>query len=126
MWQSNEHIKMKSDILKCDVVSLQRGEETRWKVIQLPNVEEIGEKDVGGYKYLGVLERDITMCEEMIRKVKEVYQKRITLLIKTHLNVKILFLALNTWAISVKDIVLLSWIGQKRIQKNLIVGLENS
>ena len=66
------------------------------------------------------------MCEEMIRKVKEVYQKRITLLIKTHLNVKILFLALNTWAISVKDIVLLSWIGQKRIQKNLIVGLENS
>ena len=126
MWQSNEHIKMKFDILKCDVVSLQRGEETRWKVIQLPNVEEIGEKDVGGYKYLGVLERDITMCEEMIRKVKEVYQKRITLLIKTHLNVKILFLALNTWAISVKDIVLLSWIGQKRIQKNLIVGLENS
>ena len=41
------------------------------------------------------------MCEEMIRKVKEVYQKGITLLIKTHLNVKIIFLALNTWAISV-------------------------
>ena len=99
--QSNEHIKMKFDILKCDVVSLQRGEKTRWEVIQLPNVEEIGEEDVGGYKYLGVLERDITMCEEMIRKVKEVYQNGITLLIKTHLNVKIIFLALNTWAISV-------------------------
>ena len=37
----------------------------------------------------------------MKRKVKEVYQKRITLLIKTRLNGKNLFLALNTQAISV-------------------------
>ena len=37
----------------------------------------------------------------MKRKVKEVYQKRITLLMKTHLNGKNLFLALNTWAITV-------------------------
>ena len=36
----------------------------------------------------------------MKRKVKEVYQKRITLLMKTHLNEKNLFLALNTWAIT--------------------------
>ena len=41
--QSNEHIKMKFDILKCDVVSLQRGEKTRWEGIQLPNVEKIFE-----------------------------------------------------------------------------------
>ena len=41
------------------------------------------------------------MCEEMKRKVKEVYQKRITLLMKTHFNGKNLFLALNTWVISV-------------------------
>ena len=37
----------------------------------------------------------------MKRKVKEVYQKRITLLMKTHLNGKNLFLALNTWVITV-------------------------
>ena len=37
----------------------------------------------------------------MKRKVKEVYQKRVTLLMKTHLNGKNLFQALNTWAISV-------------------------
>ena len=36
----------------------------------------------------------------MKRKVKEVYQKRITLLIITHLNGKNLFIALDTWAIS--------------------------
>ena len=53
-----------------------------------------------GYKYLGVLEID-KMCDEMKRKVKEVYQKRVKLLMKTHLNGKNLFQALNTWAISV-------------------------
>ena len=37
----------------------------------------------------------------MKRKVKELYQKRVKLLTKTHLNGKNLFQALNTWAISV-------------------------
>ena len=41
------------------------------------------------------------MCEEIKMKVKEVYQKRVTLLMKTHLNGKNMFQALNTWAISV-------------------------
>ena len=101
VWQCSEDIKMEFRILKCAVVSLQRGKKTRWERIQLPNGEEIGEACVGGYKYLGVLELDKIMCNEMKRKVKEVYQKRITLLMKTHLNGKILFLALNIWAITV-------------------------
>ena len=37
----------------------------------------------------------------MKRNVKEVYQKRVKLLMKTYLNGKNLFQALNTWAISV-------------------------
>ena len=37
----------------------------------------------------------------MKRKVKEVNQKRVKLLMKTHLNGKNLFQALNTWVISV-------------------------
>ena len=41
------------------------------------------------------------MRDKMKRKVKEVYQKGIIPLMKIHLNVKNLFLALNTWAISV-------------------------
>ena len=68
---------MEFDVLKCVVVSLQRGKKTRWEGIQLPNGEEKGEADVGGYKYLGVLELDKIMCDEMKRKVKEVYQKKI-------------------------------------------------
>ena len=92
---------MEFGILKCAAVSLQRGKKTRREGIQLPNGEKIGEAGVGGYKYLGVLELDQIMCDEMKRKVKEVYQKRITLLMKTHLNGKNLFLALNTCAITV-------------------------
>ena len=100
VWQCCEDIKIEFGILKCAVVSLQRGKKTRWEGIQLPNGEELGEVGVGGYKYLGVLELDKIMCDEMRRKLKEVYQKRITLLMKTHLNRKNLFLALNTWAIT--------------------------
>ena len=37
----------------------------------------------------------------MKRKVKQVYQKRVTLLMKTHFNGKNLFQALNNWAIHV-------------------------
>ena len=63
--------------------------------------EEIGEADVGGYKYLGVLELDDIMCDEMKRKGKEIYQKKIRWLMKTLLNGKNVFLDLNTWDISV-------------------------
>ena len=92
---------MEFSILKCAVLSPQKEKKTRWEGIQLPNGEEIGEAGAGGYKYLGVLELDKIMCDEMKRKVKEVYQKRVTPLMKTHLNGKNLFQALNTWAISV-------------------------
>ena len=92
---------MEFGILKCAVVSLQGGRKTRWGGIQLPNGEEKDESGAGVYKYLSILELDKIMCDEMKRKVKEVYQKRVTLLMKTHLNGKNLFEALNTWAISV-------------------------
>ena len=105
VWQCSEDIKTEFCILKCATVSLQRGKKTIWEGILLPNVEEIDETDAGGYKYLGFLELDKIMCDKMKRKFKEVYQKRITLLVKTHLNGKNLFLALTTSAISVKKYI---------------------
>ena len=105
VWQCSKDIKMEFGILKCAMVSLQRGRKTRWEGIQLPNGEEIGEAGAGGYRYLGVLELHKIMYDEMKRKVKEVYQKRVTLLMKTHLNGKNLFQALNTWAISVRSLL---------------------
>ena len=56
VWQCSKDIKMEFAILRCAVVLRQRGKKTRWEGIQLPNGEEIDEANVGGYKYLGVLE----------------------------------------------------------------------
>ena len=103
VWQCGKVIKMEFGISKCAIVLLQRVKKTRWEGIQLPNVEEIGEADDRGYKYLGVLELPKIMCDKRKRKVKNVYQKGTTLLMKPHLNGKNLFLALSTWAISVLE-----------------------
>ena len=97
MWQCSEDIKTEFGILKCAVVSLRRGRKIRWQGIQLLNGEEIGEAGAGGYKYLGILELDKIMCEEIKMKVKEVYQKRVTLLMKTHLNGKNMFQTLGQY-----------------------------
>ena len=96
LWQCNKDTKMEFGISKCTVVSLQKGRKRRWEGIQLPNGEEIGEAGAAGYKYLGILELNKIMCDQMKRKVKEVYQKRVKLLMKTHINGKNLFKALNT------------------------------
>ena len=96
MWQCSDDMKIEFGILKCAVVLVQRGRKTRWEGLQLPNGEKIGEAGAAGYKYLGVLELDKIMHDEMKRKVKDVYQTRVTLLMKSHLNGKNLFQALNT------------------------------
>ena len=62
----------------------------------------------------------------MKRKVKKVYQKRITILTKTRLNRKNLFLAINIWTISVirYSAAFLDWENEEK--NNLTVGLKNS
>ena len=45
--QCSKDIKMELGILKCAVVSLQRGKKTRWEGIQLPNGQEIGGAGAG-------------------------------------------------------------------------------
>ena len=45
----------------------------------------------------------------MKKKVKEVYHSRETLLMKTHLAVKNLFQALNTWAVMRHSADFLDW-----------------
>ena len=122
VWQCSEDMKMEFNILKCAVVSLQRGRKTRWEGIQLPNEEEIGEAGAGGYKYLGILELDKIMCDEMKRKVKEAYQKRVKLLMKTHRNGKNLFEALITWAISVirYSAAFLDWMKEETKELDLL------
>ena len=49
MWQCSEDIKLEFVILKRAELSLEKGKKTSWEGIQLPNGEEIGEADFGGY-----------------------------------------------------------------------------
>lgn len=55
------------------------------------------------------------MYEEIKRKVREVHQKQITLLMKSYVNAKNLFLALNTWAVYVirYSVAFLDWTKEK-------------
>ena len=53
----------------------------------------------------------VSISEEMKRKIREIYQKIITLLRKRHLNGKNPFLTLNNWAAPP------SLIGQKKSQR---------
>ena len=67
----------------------------------MPTGEEIKEPDSAGYKYLGVLELDDILCKEMRSKVTNEYIRRTTLLLKSQLNSRNLFSAINSWTVSV-------------------------
>ena len=73
----------------------------------------MGEAGTGEYKHLGLLGLDKIMCDEMKRKLKEVYQKRETLLKKIHLGGKNLFQALNTWDVIRYSAGFLDWTEQE-------------
>ena len=53
------------------------------------------------YKYLGVLEADEVMVNEMKDKVKKEHQRRVRKVLKTKLNSGNVFKDINTWAVSV-------------------------
>ena len=75
LWQCSQDIKMEFRVLKCAIVLLQRGKKIRLEGIKLPNGEEIGETGAGGYEYLGVLEIDKIMCDEMKRNLRGISKK---------------------------------------------------
>lgn len=86
---------MEFGISNCALVSLQTRKKVWWARTELPNGNELGEANSGGQHYIGVWELDQIMSEGMKRKVRKVYQERLTLLIKN------LLLAVNTWTVSV-------------------------
>ena len=99
--QCSTDIGMEFGISKCAVVNLKRGKRVNARGIKLPTGEEMKEPDPAGYKYLGVLELDVILCKEMRMKVRKEYTRRITLLLKSQLNGRNLFLAINSWAVAV-------------------------
>ena len=70
---------------------------------ELPNEKVIKSLEEGeSYKYfLGVLEADEVMVNEMKDKVKKEYYRRVRKVLETKLNNGNVFKAINTWAVPV-------------------------
>lgn len=78
------------------------------------------------------------MCEEIKRKVTEVYQKSMTLLMKSHHNEENVFLIVNTWIVSVvrysatfldwtkEDTKELDWYSRKQLERGRALQIKST
>lgn len=93
-------IGMEFGISKCAVLSMKRGKRAVCQGIELPG-EVMSDPDEGGYKYLGILELDDILHNEMKNKLRETYMKRLKLVLKSKLHARHIITAINTWAVAV-------------------------
>ena len=81
---------------------MRKGKIVKSDGIQLPNDKVIKSLEEGeSYKYLGVLEADEVIVNEMKDKVKKTYYRRVRKLLGTKLNSGKVFKAINSWDVSV-------------------------
>ena len=81
---------------------MRKGKIVKSDGIQLPNDKVIKSLEEGeSYKYLGVLEADEVIVNEMKDKVKKTYYRRVRKLLGTKLNSGKVFKAINSWEVSV-------------------------
>ena len=93
-------IGMEFGLTKCGVIILKRGKVVKLDGIVLPTREVMKTIDDEGYKYLGILELDEIMEERMKDKFMNEYYRRLRLVLKSKLNGRNKFQAVNTWAVS--------------------------
>ena len=94
-------IGMKFGIEKCAVLVLKRGKLTQSEGITLPGentIKAMGESE--GYKYLGVLEADGMLNDQMKDKIGKEYLRRVRRVAHSKLNGGNLIQTINTWAAS--------------------------
>ena len=95
----SEEIEMQFGIDKCTMLVMKKGKLVKSDRIQLPNDKVIKSLEEGeSYKYLGALEADEVMVNEMKGEAKKEYYRRV---LETKLNSGNVFKAHNTWAVSV-------------------------
>ena len=92
---------MQFGIDKCAMLVMKRGKIVNSDGIQLPNDKVIKSLEGESYKYLGVLEADEVMVNEMKDKVKKEYYRRVRKVLETKLNSGNVFKGINAWAVSV-------------------------
>ena len=94
-------IGMQFGIDKCAVLEMHRGTMAQSEGITLPDGEVMQVLEEEGYKYLGVLQLDKPLYEEMKDKIKTEYIRRVKRLCSSKLNSGNLVTGINAWAIGV-------------------------
>ena len=94
-------ICMEFGIEKCATLKMERGRRTTGIGVSLPTGETIKDLEEEGYRYLGILEADMILHTEMKKIISEEYLRRLKKILKSGLQGKNCFQAINTWAVPV-------------------------
>ena len=98
----NKDIGMKFGIDNCAILVMKKWKMVKSEGITLSNVKVIKSLEEGeSYKYLGLVEADEVMVNEMKDEVKKQHYRRVRKVVETKLNSGNVFKAINTWAVSV-------------------------
>ena len=101
----NEDIGMKFGIEKCAMLEKEKGRIVKSVAIEFQDGNVIKSlQEAESYKYLGILEADRFIGEEMKMKVSKEYFRRLKKVSKSKLNGGNLVQGINTWAVSLWDI----------------------
>ena len=85
----------------CTVIEMKKGEMVCNDGIVLSNGEEMKAFDDTGYKYLGVLQLDKILNQQMKEKIKAEYIRRVKMLCRSMLNSVKVISRINGWAVNV-------------------------
>ena len=97
----SKDIGMELGIEKCAMLVIEKGKIVKSADIELPDGKVIKSLQEGeSYKYLGILEADRFLGEEMKLKVSKEYCRRLKKGLKSKLNIGKLVQGVNTWAVS--------------------------
>ena len=99
--QFSSDIHMEFGLNKCGIIHMIEGRRAQCSGITLPDGSVLPEVEEGGYRYLGILETDQILHQQMKSLTSREYLRRIKLLLKSSLTGKNLITAINTWAIPV-------------------------
>ena len=97
----SQDIRMSFGLDKCEALEMRRGRQVGSNGIDLPNDQHIREVEEEGYKYLGILQLDVTLNTKMKDKITSEYVRRVKKLCRSKLNGGNMISGINAWAVSV-------------------------
>ena len=93
---------MEFSVEKCAVLVIEKGKIVKSVSVELPDGKVIKSLQEGeSYKYLGILEGDRFLGEEMKLKVSKEYFRRLKKVLKSKLNRGNLVQGVNIWTVNV-------------------------